>query len=164
MRYLVLISILSLFKTISSAQPNDSTLLSPPYHEFNSFVSQDYLGFLWISSGNGLYRHDGTKATFYPVKDVSQPKTYNQIIQSNMFTDESGKMWFTTYDGLHNFDIESDCFNSRQIKLNGQWIDNNYQIIAIEKQFDKLWLCLDDKFGQFDIKTGSFSVLPFDIK
>ena len=67
----------------------------------NDFVYKDSLGFVWISSLNGLNVYDGKIIKTYQ-QDFDDPQSiFGQNIQSSFFELENGDIVFTTYEGIN---------------------------------------------------------------
>ena len=101
----------------------------------NAFVHKDSRGFVWIGSLSGLSRFDGTSVKVYK-SDKSDPSTLlDDNIQSPFFEDTEHAIWFTTYEGIHRYNFESDCFDHYQVfKLDTQAIKQDTQVSKQDTQ------------------------------
>lgn len=76
-------------------------------------VSQDYVGFIWIGTSDGLYRYDGSEIKTYR----SIPGNDNTLIGNNInaiLESSDNNLWIATTKGISLYDRNNDCFNYRQ--------------------------------------------------
>ena len=92
-------------------------------------IVQDSLGFLWISSGSGLYKFDGYNFIRYkpdPKDSLSLP---NEMVK-RIWMDPFGKLWTAFPDRISYYDRDIDGFRSCKVQLDGEipeslWFENS---------------------------------------
>lgn len=101
------------------------------------FVYKDSRGFTWIGTLGSLYRFDGSEVLSYgPEKGVNEP-----YLQSSMFEDKRGNLWFCTYNKLFCYErLRDTCLSFGGFsEKNGLETLVDYGLIHLDKQ-DQLWL------------------------
>lgn len=102
-----------------------------------AFVYKDSRGFAWIGTLGSLYRFDGSEVlTYGPAKGVTEP-----YLQSSMFEDKRGNLWFCTYNKLFCYErLRDTCLSFGGFReKNGVETLDDYGLIHLDKQ-DQLWL------------------------
>ncbi|MEO0733975.1 MAG: two-component regulator propeller domain-containing protein, partial [Bacteroidota bacterium] len=69
-------------------------------------------GFVWLGNPAGLWRFDGARTLGFPIVDPESSVVHNQQVQSKMYPDKKGKLWFTTYMALHCLDPKTGSINT----------------------------------------------------
>ncbi|MDX2415749.1 MAG: ATP-binding protein [Bacteroidales bacterium] len=116
-KILFIVALSSIFQ-ITSAQDNLFRQYGPEYGLNNSFLyslNQDNSGYLWIGTGEGLYRFNGFECDIFTDQD-----SLAENFVTTIFKDLSGRLWVGHMSGgitridNHHFDIlvESSAFNS----------------------------------------------------
>ena len=109
--------------------------------DYNYFIRRDSRGFVWISSIAGLYRFDGSYARRYGERDGM----VGQNIQSNLFEDHAGRIWFNTDLALNVYHPRRDTitqkflYNSRGDTLE----QGDTKIFYFDTTSQRLWLRRD---------------------
>lgn len=101
------------------------------------FVFKDSRGFSWIGTLGSLYRFDGSEVlTYGPKKGVDEP-----YLQSKMFEDKRGNLWFCTYNKLFCYErLRDTCLSFGGFReKNGAETLADYGLIHLDKQ-DQLWV------------------------
>lgn len=130
-----------------------------PSQNTNSYVyhSPD-LHVTFISSTDGLNIFDGINVRTYR---QSTHKMYGHNIQSNFFEDQTGLVWFSTYEALNVYDAATDNFQHYfMVNTCGDSLKDNYKVFW--KQNDLLYLKAGHQFFSFDISTRKI-VDTFDL-
>ena len=70
-------------------------------------LCQDYKGFIWIGTVNGLCRYDGNNIITY-ISDEKNLLPNNRI--RFVFEDNKYRLWISTLKGIHLYDRDSDTF------------------------------------------------------
>lgn len=80
-------------------------------------IGQDYKGFIWLGSSNGLNRYDSRNVKIYqPKYNDTTSISYNYILC--LFSDSHNTLWVGTARGLNKYDFEKDCFTRIKDKSN----------------------------------------------
>jgi signal transduction histidine kinase len=104
---------------------------------------------LCISSTDGLNVFDGLNDRIYQPASANM---FGQNIQSPFFRDQSGLVWFTTYEALICFDPVQDTMAFVFMKeANGPELKENY--VAFKLIDDLLYLKAGNKFFVYNIST-----------
>ncbi len=111
--YLTIILFLSLFlNTLSQVPslrinyfPRDNGILSSSI----TSVTQDSIGFIWISSRDGLYKYDGYGFTAYFSKQDDSTSIPSNYI-NYLFLDSKGRLWIATALGICYYNKDLDNF------------------------------------------------------
>ncbi len=78
--------------------------------DYNTFFLTDSRGFVWISSTNGLNRFDGQRVKIYKHIALDSTSLADNNIQSPLFEDKQGNIWFCTYEAIHRYIRSEDKF------------------------------------------------------
>lgn len=95
-------------------------------------IGQDKKGFIWISTGDGLYRFDGYRFTSFKPQHYSTTTITNDAIEY-MASDENGNLWCKIENRIFFFDTDNYTFH------------NALERVEKEKTYTvKLFRCLPD--------------------
>lgn len=123
----------------------------------NLFVFKDSRGFVWISSTNGLNRFDGSEVKVYQPNPADSTAMLGSNIQSQFFEDQSGNIWFSTYEAINCYDRRRDRFRHYQIKSESGQALPGYCAVGLDSN-QCLWvIARSDKLYLLDTETGTFS-------
>ena len=128
---------------------NEKSGLSSSY---NTYFLKDIKGFTWISSINGLNRFDGVNFKLYQNIPNDSTSLFDNNIQSPLFEDNKGNIWFATYEAIHCYRRDKDNFERFWINHNGKKVLNDYSIIHLDTE------------GYLWIKVGSWNTQQFVYK
>jgi len=108
-------------------------------NNIRAFV-QDYQGFMWIGTENGLHRYDGYDIKVYMSDDEDSTSIPGNFILS-LFEDSEGRLWVGTLDdGLSLYDRENDIFyNFKHDSKDPTSIIGNSIMVIYETQEGELW-------------------------
>jgi ligand-binding sensor domain-containing protein/anti-sigma regulatory factor (Ser/Thr protein kinase) len=131
----------------------------------NAYVYKDTRGFVWISSINGLNRFDGMHIRVYTPDKADPSSIFGENIQSKFFEDHNSDLWFCTYEAIHKYNWDHDCFDHYQVPMVGDISplpDSKsegrvgYHIFYLDPQ-ENLWFILEmSELFTFHIPTGTF--------
>ncbi len=120
-------------------------------------IVQDYKGYMWFGTFNGLNRFDGYEMTTY----ITDPKDLRSISETRItciYEDKQKNLWIgTNIGGLNKYDREKNNFirytkEARPpYKISANKIETIYQ-----DSNDNLWVGTNDGLNLFDYKTHSF--------
>jgi ligand-binding sensor domain-containing protein/signal transduction histidine kinase len=135
--------------------------VSPPLGSFTNYaigsIAQDRNGYMWIATGEGLYRYDGYSFKRY----VNNPSDRNSLSSTHLegvYIDRDGMIWiFTWFNGLNRLDPETGKFTRFQHDPNdsGSLSDNAVRAILQDKE-GVLWVGTHGGLDRYDPKTGKF--------
>lgn len=119
-----------------------STKMGLSYHQV-SCTLEDYKGFLWIGTVNGLNRFDG-----YEFRNFFSSLTDSTSISSNkirvLFEDSDNQLYIGTSNGLNIYDHSTGKFTTIQLQT-GKEVIVGSQINDIKESADgKLWIATPD--------------------
>jgi signal transduction histidine kinase/ligand-binding sensor domain-containing protein/DNA-binding response OmpR family regulator len=179
-KYCVLLSLLILFlpyqtspQTNIQTEKNVYSQFNPPVFESitvedglpeNSVhgILQDYLGYLWLGTQNGLVQYDGySMKVFQPEKDNSGSISDADII--TIYEDKNKTIWIGTWTGgLNKFDRANESFRSYRYDLDDTTSINSDQIHCIyEDKSGRFWVGTDEGLNFFNRKNEIFTRFYF---
>lgn len=121
--------------------------------QYNDFVYQDSLGYVWISSLEGVFRSDGVAMKQYIA---------NQLMQSNFFEDRNHHLWFSSYEAVYRYVRERDTLQRYQFLEEGQLVKEGYHVFALERN-THLWLHVHGQIYRIPLDVfGTAGYLPVD--
>lgn len=107
--------------------------------DYCTFFLTDSRGFVWISSTNGLNRFDGQRTKVYKNQPEDSTSLADNNIQSPLFEDKNGNIWFCTYEAIHCYKRKEGNFERIWIDKNGQKIQSDYYAFHLDTE-GYLWL------------------------
>ena len=142
-RYLIFLAFLLLHSFLGKTENQPSLY----YHytmedglSFNSVnqIEQDYQGFLWFSTDNGLSKFDGYSFTVYFRKSGENTLSDNRIIRT--FEDSDSVLWVCTSRGLNIYNRKKDNFI--HVPLPGVNTDKGESVIedVLEDKPGSIWI------------------------
>lgn len=107
-------------------------------------VLQDSDGFIWIGTGNGLNKYDGTKFTVYKNDKNDSSSISNNYINS-LFEDKEGTLWIgTNQGGLNSFNKYREEFTSyKHNSLDSNSIGPGSIYAINQDNFGNLWIAVN---------------------
>jgi len=119
---------------------------------------QDHRGFLWIGTGNGLYRFDGHK--FKAFKRIpADPTSLADNSITTLYEDGFKQLWIGTNDGLNAFDPHTEKFAYyRNTQASADSTGRNFINALSGDEHGTLWVGTNgDGFFQFNRATKRFT-------
>ena len=118
-------------------------------------ILQDYLGYLWFGTENGLVRYDGySMRIFQPEEGDSGSICGGEIV--DLLEDHDNVLWIATLNGLSKFERSSETFTSFQYDVNiAQTINCNATHCIYEDSNHRLWVGTHEGLNLIDRQTGS---------
>ena len=110
-------------------------------------ITQDSQGFLWLATGHGLTRYDGSRCTVYTSNPDLQQTISNDYVVS-LLCDSRQNLWVGTGAGLDRYRPETDDF---QRVLSGMEVYCLY-----EDGLGYLWAGTSSGLYQWDRQQGGF--------
>lgn len=171
---LVIFCIVILCETSSFSQNNLSTFQNFFFENFTSKINlpnssvttikQDYLGYLWMGTQNGLVKYDGFFTQVFQPKDESEGSISDRGITS-IFEDKNKILWIGTMGGLNKFDRKDESFKVYRNKVGDNQSLNSDSIQCIyEDSKNKLWVGTTRGLNLLDREKGVFTRFSFTIK
>lgn len=130
-----------------------------PYPENIAFVTRDSAGFYWFGNDNGLTCFDGGSARHIPIQSRASGVTHDQNVQSRMYPDRAGRLWFTTYAALHAFDPRTETFFTYQIETAKGAVTEDYRAFFYHAPRDEIWLRAGDSLYAYTISRKQHRLL-----
>lgn len=119
-------------------------------HSVNDFLYKDRMGFLWISSIDGLNRFDGRKVCVYKPLNGDKGKIYGTNILGNFWEDKNNDLWFATDLAINCYRRKTGVFDHFFVQSDGIQIkDVPYHLIYLESS-RYLWVTVDSLLFKFD--------------
>ncbi len=134
--------------------PQDSTRTGSWW---GSAIYEDRSGFLWIGTGNGLYRFDRSSGIFKSFKfDRNQTLdiTLNSIL--SVYEDSSANIWVGSAGGLIRMSPEEIKQNSFTVFTMEEGLPNNVINSILSDEHGNLWLGTNNGLSRFDPRTVTF--------
>lgn len=78
-------------------------------NESNWYIYKDSRDWVWISSGEGVFKYDGSSIKHYPAEGHFQ-SIYDGNIQSDFYEDSSGDIWFASDQAVNCYCRSRDAF------------------------------------------------------
>jgi len=121
-------------------------------------IAQDYQGFLWIATDNGLYKYDGLEYISYR----NEPSNSNSVARDwieSLYADKDGFLLIGTHgSGLDRFDISTGKFTHyRYNDKDNSSLSNDIVTAIIKDKQGILWIGTHDGLNRFDTNTGKFT-------
>ncbi|MFZ2898981.1 MAG: two-component regulator propeller domain-containing protein [Saprospiraceae bacterium] len=117
----------------------------------NHAVLKDSRGFVWISSLNGLNRFDGQEVRVYKYRAGDPHSLPDNYIQSGIYEDREGNLWFSTYEALVCYVRDKDHFVSfRDTAADGR-PKMGYHLAFMDKQRLLGVIVEEEEFRLFDL-------------
>ncbi len=154
--YLLLLVLLSAVSVQAQTSVTHLGRTQLPVPEEQRFVTRTPDGFYWLGGMSGLTRFDGSLATKILIKDPEADILHTQNVQSPMFPDAAGRLWFSTYSALHAYDPKREAFTTLQLRKDGQLMTEEYRPFYFDDQKQELWLKADDQLWAFAVHTGAY--------
>ncbi len=73
-------------------------------------LCQDFKGFIWIATANGLCKYDGRSISVYEVEPTKGERKKGGIIR-HVFEDKRHRLWVITHKGVNLYNRNKDNFN-----------------------------------------------------
>jgi len=132
--------------------------------EYNSFVFEDSNGLVWISCATGITIFDGSQAKNLIISEIDDIE--GTLIQSNFFEDNTGDIWFSTYEALIRYSRSSDSFSSFRVYDGDKYLRQGYHLINVDLNSRLILLKIEDSIFKVSVdkELVSSTLLCTDIK
>jgi signal transduction histidine kinase/ligand-binding sensor domain-containing protein/CheY-like chemotaxis protein len=120
-------------------------------------ITQDYLGFIWIGTQDGLCKYDATKIQIYK-NEKDHLFTFGDNDISYIFEDSNLNLWVcTTHGGVAKYDRKNDIFINYN-KINGTKIKNLHINCVAEISGKKLVFGTQSGLSYFDLNKEQYYI------
>ncbi len=121
-------------------------------------ILQDYKGYLWFGTRDGLNKYDGSK--FITFRHNSEdPLSLSHSWITCIFEDTDNNLWIGTKNGLNKYNPEKENFTPYKHKANAQSVSDNEICDVIQIDDHTLCVSTDKGLTNINIVDGSFSHL-----
>ncbi|TXF90284.1 hypothetical protein FUA23_07125 [Neolewinella aurantiaca] len=127
-----------------------------PEVESLHYLSQTPDGRYWATSGNSIIRFDGASGQLFPIHDPAKSLQIGEYPQSPLMPAPDGRLWISTYQGLHVFDPGEETFLSYQLMDGGQVLNQNYRLLRIDSLTGEAFLRAGNYLWSYDTHTGAY--------
>ncbi len=103
-------------------------------------ILQDYLGYLWLGTQNGLVRYDGYSMKVFQSEEGDSSTISGRRI-TTIFEDRDRNLWIGTLNGLNKFNRENDSFKYfKSINNDTNSINSNEIYSLYEDTLGRYWV------------------------
>ncbi len=157
------ISTMSLQKPIQLVLETLTTEDGLPEGSITSIL-QDYLGYLWFGTQNGLARYDGySMKVFQPIPYDVHGRGSHMVVA--MYEDRDSILWVGSTTGLSRFDRGTDSFVSYTHREDDERTINSNKVMCVyEDRKGRLWIGTQAGLNLLDRKTGKFTRFSFALQ
>jgi ligand-binding sensor domain-containing protein len=121
-------------------------------------IMQDRLGFMWLSTGEGLNRYDGHSFVVYK-NDPRDSGSLSDNGTGDVFEDKQGFLWVAAYPGINKFDPRTER-STRYLHdpaNPNSFGSHSVSSIGADSR-GHLWFgTMDDGLDRFDLATETFT-------
>ncbi len=122
-----------------------------------SCLLQDYQGFMWIGTYDGLNRYDGNKFMWYKSNPSIAQSLPNSIIRS-MHETHNKELYIGTQKGLCKYNREMNNFVNFVIEDDSPLYERPFAVYdMLEDDSGNLWLATDDGLIYFEISENKIT-------
>lgn len=127
-------------------------------------ILQDYLGYLWFGTMDGLVKYDGYSMEVYQ-NDENIPGRISSSYIKTIYEDKSNNLWLGTLRGLNKFDRTNETFIHYQRDPNDSATINSDIVTCIyEDNAGRFWVGTSRGLNLFDRSNGKFTSYYFNNK
>lgn len=119
--------------------------------------AQDALGFVWISTINGLARFDGLRCQSF-TRQSGNSRSLSHRVMRCVYRSRGGTLWVGTQEGLNRFDARTQSFQRFSLAALGPGCNLVRQVA--ETPDGRLWLATGGGLVAFDPATGRSARVP----
>lgn len=104
-------------------------------------IFQDYRGFIWFGTRDGLNKYDGNQITLYQHSEANSTISDNYI--RCIYEDKQHRLWIGTSNGLNRFNPENNQFTRYHADQNKKAVLSNNAVVSISETDRGLWIGTD---------------------
>jgi signal transduction histidine kinase/ligand-binding sensor domain-containing protein/DNA-binding response OmpR family regulator len=103
-------------------------------------IVQDYRGFLWFGTRDGLNRYDGSRMITYR-NNITDSSSISDNYITTLFEDKQHYLWIGTLNGLNKYDPKLNSFTKiRHQSINKESISSNYIRAVYGDTKGRIWI------------------------
>ena len=126
-------------------------------------IQEDWLGFVWIATTDGLYRFDGTEARLYDHRG-EYPQLIHPYIYDLLVNDEHKEIWIATRGGVTKLDpiSESSIHYTVSYQDSSSIADNLVRSIVKSEKGEIWFSCMTRGLSRYNRDDDGFSNFYFE--
>jgi signal transduction histidine kinase/ligand-binding sensor domain-containing protein/AraC-like DNA-binding protein len=127
-------------------------------------IVQDYLGYIWIGTQNGLVKYDGYSMKVFQPEDMNRDMLNQKGIVA-LFEDREKILWVCTLNGLFRFNRSDETFKCyKHLDSDSGSINSDLTHCIYEDKKGRLWIGTQEGLNLFDRVTEKFTRYYFYLK
>ena len=130
--------------------------ITTPSPLYNHFLHEDSQGFFWVGTLEGWYRTDGTRFESFGVEE-DNAEGYDRYVQSDLYPDGRGGLWYAGYKGLHRIDETTNDLRSFRLTVSRDSVPEGYRLFHLDGARGELWLRISDRLYTFSLDDERFT-------
>ncbi len=134
---------------------------------YNYFIFHDSRHYVWIGSITGMNRFDGKNVVNYQPVENDTLSLSDPNIQSEMFEDREGRIWFNTSKSIEYYEPEGNRFASMVPYDSTGTPYHNFQVIYLDTAQQELWFLAykhtEEFFYLLKMKVDQENPIPKEI-
>jgi signal transduction histidine kinase/ligand-binding sensor domain-containing protein/DNA-binding response OmpR family regulator len=120
-------------------------------------ILQDYLGYLWLGTQNGLVKYDGYSMKIFQPEE-NNPGSISSRRIATIYEDRNNDLWIGTLNGLNKFNRITESFKSYKYDSdNTVSINSNLTHCIYEDKAGRLWVGTWEGLNLFDRDSEVFT-------
>ncbi len=124
-------------------------------------IEQDFLGYMWLGTQNGLVKYDGYSMKVYQ-SELSNDQNFDSKSINYIYEDRFQTLWIGTLNGLIRYTREKDSFSryNNQPQVSNS-INSNVITCIYDDARGNLWVGTDKGLNLFDRNKNRFNHYDF---
>ena len=139
---------------VAFAQPLQFTKFHQEH--FVTTILEDHLGFLWLGTPAGVFRHDGYQFKAFDYVEGDSLSLSNRDVW-NMVEDREGRIWVGTNDGLNRLDPKREVFRRymADVERSDGLTDSGIEDLLVDTS-GNLWVATGNGLNRYLPESDSF--------
>lgn len=118
---------------------------------------QDYLGFLWFGTQNGLAKYNGHSMTIYR-PDTTKIKSITDTEVTAIYEDKNKALWIGMLNALNKFDRATETFTEfKSVIDDPKTISSEHIRYFYEDSKGRVWVGTSEGLNLLDLKSETFT-------